>query len=123
MTVIALAFALLIVVLGTIGLFSPSAAIRVAQHFQTPAGLYFAAALRLAMGVTLILAAPASRATDVLRILGTVIIVAGVATPFIGLERSRRVVNWWSTKGPVLIRSQGAFAIALGLLLAYALVL
>ncbi len=122
MTVIALAFSLLIVALGALGLVSPSRPIRLVRYFQTPAGLYFAAAVRLVMGMALFFAAPASRAPEVLRILGVVIIIAGVVTPFFGLERFGRLVDWWSAKGPALVRAQAAFALALGLLLAFALV-
>ncbi len=122
MTVIALAFSLVIVALGALGLVSPSRTIRLVRYFQTPAGLYFAAAVRLVMGMALFFAAPASRAPEVLRILGVVIIIAGVVTPFFGLERFGRLVDWWSAKGPALVRTQAAFALALGLLLAYALV-
>ena len=50
-----------------------------------------------------------------------VAIAAGVITLFVGLERFRRLIDWWSVKGAVLVRAQAAFALALGLLLAYAL--
>ena len=122
MTVIALLFSLLVVALGALGLVSPSRAVRVVRYFQTAAGLYFAAAVRLVMGVALFFAAPASRAPEVLHILGIVIVVAGVITPFFGLERFRRLVDWWSAKGPAFVRAQAAFAVAFGLLLTYALV-
>jgi uncharacterized membrane protein YidH (DUF202 family) len=122
MTAIALVFSLLIVALGALGLISPSRVVRVARYFQTSAGLYFAGAVRLAMGVALFFAAPASRAPEILRILGLVVIVAAVITPFFGLERYRRLVDWWSARGPAFVRAQAAFALALGLLLAYALV-
>ena len=118
----ALLFSLLVVALGALGLASPSQVVRVARYFQTPPGLYFAAAVRVAMGVALFFAAPASRSPEVLRILGVVIIVAGVITPFFGLARFRRLFDWWSAKGPAFIRAQAAFALVLGLLLAYALV-
>jgi uncharacterized membrane protein YidH (DUF202 family) len=121
MTVLALAFSLLIFTLGAVGLVSPSRVVRVARYFATPAGFYFAAAVRVVMGLALLFAAPASRAPGILRILGVVIIVAGVITFFVGLERFRRLIDWWSAKGPTLARAQAAFAVALGLLLAYAL--
>jgi uncharacterized membrane protein YidH (DUF202 family) len=122
MVVIALVFSLFVAALGALGLVSPSRILHVVRYFQTPTGLYIAAALRLVMGLALLFAAPASRAPEVLRILGVFIIAAGVVTLFIGLERARRLVDWWSAKGPALVRVQGAFALALGLLLAYALV-
>jgi uncharacterized membrane protein YidH (DUF202 family) len=122
MTLLALVFSLLVAALGALGLLSPSRAQGVVRYFQTPAGLYFAAGLRLVMGLALVFAAPASRAPEVLRVVGVVIVVAGVITLFIGHERFRRLVDWWSARGPALVRVQGAFALALGLLLAYALV-
>jgi uncharacterized membrane protein YidH (DUF202 family) len=122
MTVIALVFSLFVAALGALGLVSPSRVLRFEGYFQTPAGLYFAAAVRLVMGVALFFAAPASRAPEVLRILGVVIIVAGVITLFFGLERFRRLVDWWSARGSAFVRAWAVFALAFGLLLAYALV-
>jgi hypothetical protein len=112
----------LIVALGTLGLLSPPRIVAIARHFQTSAGLYFAGAVRLVMGAALFFAAPDSRAPEILRILGLVIIVAGLVTPFFGLERYQRLVDWWSAQGPVLVRAQALFALVLGLLLTYALV-
>jgi uncharacterized membrane protein YidH (DUF202 family) len=120
MTVIGLAFSLLVIVLGVLGLVSPSRVVRIARYFQTPAGLYFAAMVRLVLGVALYFSAPASRAPEVLRLLGVIIIFAGVGTLFVGVERYRRLVDWWLAKGHPLVRAQAAFALALGLLLAYA---
>ena len=121
MTFVALAFSALIVALGVLGLVSPSVSVRVVRRFQTLAGLYFAAALRLVMGVAMFFAAPDSRAPEVLRTLGAIIVVAGLITPFVGTERYAKLVDWWASKGPVLVRGQGAFAIILGVLLAYVL--
>jgi len=121
MTALALAFSLLILALGAVGLVSPSRVVRIARSFATPAGLYFAAVVRVIMGLALLLAAPDSGAPDLLRVLGVVAIAAGVITLFVGLERFRRLIDWWSVKGAVLVRAQAAFALALGLLLAYAL--
>jgi len=58
----AMALCLLVAVLGAIGVVSPGALLRIARHFQTPSGLYAAAALRIILGGALLLAAPTSRA-------------------------------------------------------------
>jgi len=120
MTAVALVFSLLIVALGALGLASPSGLLSVDRYFQTPAGLYLAAAFRLVIGVAFFSAAPESRAPEALRILGAVIIAAGVVTLFLGRERFRRLLDWWSTQGSGFVRAWAAIAVVLGLLLTYA---
>lgn len=122
MTLVALVFSLFVAGLGALGFASPSRLLGMVRSFQTPTRLYIAAALRLVLGAALFLAAPASRAPELLRILGVFIVVAGVITPFFGLERFGRLLDWWSAQGPTLVRVWSAFAFAFGLLLAYALV-
>lgn len=122
MTLVALVLSLLIVALGALGIASPSRLLGLVRRFQTPAGLYLAAGVRVALGVALFFAAPTSRAPEFIRILGVVIIVAGLITPFIGLERVRKLVDWWSARGATFVRAWAAFACAFGLVLAYALV-
>jgi hypothetical protein len=121
MTAIALAFSLLVAAVGVLGLVSPSRIRIIQRYFERPAGLYVAAAVRLAMGAAVLLAAPASRAPAVLRIVGVVIIVAGVITAFLGRDRFRGLVAWWSARGSAFVRAWAAVALAFGLLLAYAL--
>jgi len=122
MTFVALVLSLAVAVLGAIGVASPSRLLAVVRRFQTPAGLYVAMIIRLALGLALFLAAPASRAPDLLRVLGIVIMVAGLITPLFGIERFRRLLDWWAAHGPGFIRLWAACALAFGLLLAYALV-
>jgi hypothetical protein len=121
MTVIALIFSLLVAAMGALGLVSPSRLLTVVRRFRTPEGHYFAAAVRLVMGVALLFAAPASRAPGALAIIGVVIILAGVITIFLSLKRFRRLIDWWSSQGSALVRAWAAVACAFGLLLAYAL--
>jgi len=63
---------------------------------------------------------PISRSPYVVRILGVLIFAAGFITPLFGVERFRRVLQWWSSRGPVFTRVWAGFALGLGLLLAYA---
>jgi hypothetical protein len=96
MALIALGLSLFFAALGALGMVSPLRLLGVARHFQSPVGLYAAAALRVLLGAALFFAAPTSSAPTVVRILGILILVAGVITPLFGLERFRRLLNWWS---------------------------
>ncbi len=120
MALVALTLSLAIAALGAVAVAAPTALVAVSRPFLTPAGLYAAAALRLALGTALFLAAPGSRLPKTLRIVGIVVIVGGIATPFIGVDRARAVVDWWTARGPALMRVWGGIALAFGLFLIYA---
>lgn len=121
MAYIAFTLGLLVTALGALGIFSPLQLVDVVRHFQTLAGLYVAAALRLVLGAALFFAAPTSRAPKVVRIVGGIVFVAGLITPLFGLERFQRLLDWWVAQGPAVIRLWGGFASAFGLLLVYAI--
>jgi hypothetical protein len=94
----------------------------IVRQFQSQTGLYAAGAFRVVLGGALFFAAPSSRAPKVLRILGIIILVAGLFTPLFGVERLHRLIGWWSAQGTVFLRVWAAFALAFGLFLAYAVV-
>jgi hypothetical protein len=81
---------------------------------MTPAGLSTIAAVRIAMGLLFVVAAPASRAPWTVRALGLLVIVAGLSTPWFGVARSRAVVNWLSSAGPLLMRLDAVVGLAIG---------
>jgi len=117
---LAMALGFVIAAVGALGIAAPSALFEVARSLQSPSALYVLAALRVALGAILIWAAPDSRAPRTLRIVGVLIIVAGVATPFFGVERSRAVFDWWSTQGTFFARAWPSTAVIFGLFVAYA---
>ena len=83
-------------------------------------GIYFAVLVRLALGLALIISAPASRFPLVFLILGWVAIAAAVAAALLGRDRLRRFVNWWVERfSPPTIRLWVLFALALGGFLIY----
>ena len=116
---LAMAVGFVIAAIGALGIAAPSAVFEFGRSLQSGGALYVLAALRIALGAILIWAAPDARAPRMLRIFGGLIIVAGVATPFFGLERSRAVFDWWSTQGSVYMRAWPVTAIILGLFIAY----
>jgi hypothetical protein len=120
MTLVALIICLLIAAVGALGVISPSRLLGVLRHAQSRAGLYAGSAVRVVLGVALFLASPTSRAPELIRILGVVLIVAGLITPFIGLKRFRRLLDWFQAQGSAFVRVWAIVALALGLSLAYA---
>ena len=120
MTIVAFVLSLFVAALGALGLISPMRLLDIVRHFQSQTGLYAAGAFRVVLGVALFFAAPTSRAPKVIRALGIVILVAGLFTPLIGVERVHRLMDWWSTQGAVFMRVWATLALAFGLLLAYA---
>ena len=122
MTLVALIICLLTSAFGALGIASPSRLLGAVRYLQTPMGLYFAAGIRVLLGVALLFAAPTSRAPGPIYILGVFIIVIGVITPFFGLERFRRLLDWWSAQGSAFIRGWAVLALVFGLSLAYAIV-
>ncbi len=118
MTLVALVLSLLIAAFGAVGVVSPTRFIAVVRSFETPAGLYLAGAIRVVFGIALYFSAPASRAPELMRVLGIVITVVGVATPLLG--RSRRATRVLSGTG-LDVRGWACLAVVLGLLLAFAI--
>lgn len=119
---VAMALCVVLAGLGAIGVVSPDALLGIARRFQTPSGLYAGAVIRLVLGGTLFLAAPASRAPRAIRAIGIVIVVAGLVTPFFGLERFRGILEWWPAQGTVFMRVWAGVVLAFGCLLAYTVV-
>jgi hypothetical protein len=116
---LAMALGLIVTAIGVLGLAAPSILVELARSLQSPGALYFVAIVRVAFGTVLLWAASDSRTPRILRILGVFIIIAGIATPVFGVERSRTLLDWWSTQGSFLARSWPILAIGFGLFIAY----
>jgi len=72
------------------------------------------------MGIVLVLAASRSRWPWVLRALGAVMCLQAIAASLFGLERARAIMEWEVTRGPALLRSGAAVALASGCFVAFA---
>ena len=111
----ALLVALFGIVVGIAGLVSPEGATTVRRlYFATPAGLYAAAAVRVGMGLVVMLCAPASRAPKTLRALGAVVCLQGIAASIFGPDRARAILEWETMQGTALLRAGAAVALAAG---------
>jgi hypothetical protein len=120
MVLLALLFSIFIAAIGAIGFVSPAKLFHMVRKFQSSTGLYVAAAFRVVFGSALLFAADRSRAPEVIRAVGIIVLVSGLITPLFGLDRFRRILNWWSTRPAAFQRVWAGFALAFGLLCAYA---
>lgn len=121
MRMLALLVALLMTLIGLTGVVSPESLAALGRHALTPVGLGVVAAIRIGIGVILLLAASISRAPRAVRVIGIIAIIAGVVTPFVGVEASRRLMDWWLAQGFVCVRLLAGIAVVLGGFLMYAL--
>ncbi|OAI42453.1 hypothetical protein AYO41_04290 [Verrucomicrobia bacterium SCGC AG-212-E04] len=104
----------LIVLIGVAGVIFPDALMTAGQYFVTPTGIYIAATLRIGIGLVLIFAASASRLPKTLRVVGVIILVAGLVTPLVGSDRARATLDWWVKQGSVITRVLAGIGIAIG---------
>ena len=77
-------------------------------------------AVRIAMGLVVILCAPASRAPKTLRALGAVMCMQALAAILLGPDRARAVLEWETMPGTALLRVGAAVASAAGGFVAFA---
>ena len=118
----ALLVALFTVSVGIGGLISPERGTEIRRlYFATPARLYTASAVRVAMGIVVLLAATASRAPKTLRALGVVMCLQGLAAAVLGPDHARAVLEWETMQGSAILRVGAAVALAAGLLMSFAL--
>jgi len=117
---LALVVAGVVVVLGVAAVVIPDVVIATGWHLLSPFGLYAAATFRVGVGLLLIVAGRESRAPGVLRAIGAVVLVAGLATPFFGVEAARARLDWEGAH-VTLFRLEGAAFVCLGGLIVSAL--
>ena len=120
-TSIVVVFGIAVGLVGSIGVVRPTGLVRfVETMWQSPTGFRLAIALRLALGVVIIVAAPDCRFPQVIRILGIFSLVAAAATAALGHERLRSFVQWWVGRPSGFVRGWSLAAVTFGCVLVYA---
>ena len=120
MKLLATAMGIVIAAVGVVGIAAPSVPLEFGRSLQTPSALYLVAAVRVIFGAVLLWVAAASRMPRTLRVIGIVIVVAGLLTLFFGVDRSQAMLGWWSRQGPLLMRAWAGVAVIFGLFIVYA---
>jgi hypothetical protein len=119
MTAAALLVGLLIAAVGIIGLVAPGQLLSAGRYFVTPLGLYLAAAVRITFGIVFLGAAPQTRTPTTLRIFGLLILLNGILTVFVGTDRARGILEWWSAQGLTVTRLFAGLVLAFGAFVIY----
>ncbi len=121
MRIAALVVALFIIVIGIGGIVATDSAMTLRRlYFATPSRFYAAGAIRITMGLVLILAASSSRWPRTLRALGALMWLQAIAANLFGLERARAIMEWEAMQPTALLRAGAAVALASGVFVALA---
>ncbi len=118
--ILAMTLGFVVAAIGALGIAAPSVLLELGRSLQSAGSLFVVAGCRIGFGAILLWAAPDSRTPRTFRVLGIFMIIAGVVTPFFGVERSRAVFDWWSTQGSIFARAWPVAAVGFGLFVAYA---
>ena len=125
MRTVVLLIALVIIVMGVVGVVAPDTVMAMRREYVTiPRGVYTVGAIRVALGLLLILVAPASRMAKPMRVLGVLVCAQGliqiIGMPFVGVDRARAILEWEAMLPPALLRVGALVALATGGFIAYA---
>jgi len=110
-----------ILLLGAWGFLAPSRITEMVDRFASKSGLWFAAGIRLVLGLALWFAAPVSRAPMLLQVLGVIALVAAIVLPLMGVTRFKALIDWWTKLSPTAMRLNCLLAVAFGGVILWAL--
>jgi len=111
----------LALLIGVWGVLAPGRIAELVSRFGSLGGLWFAAGTRLVFGLGLWFAAPASRAPLLLQALGVIALIAALVLPFLGVERFRALLDWWTQLSPTAMRLSCLLVVAFGAAVLWAL--
>lgn len=116
-TTLLLLIAVLLIALGLTGVLWPTALMDLAKWTFSPKGLYPAAAIRIVFGLVLLLAAGATATPKIVRVIGAIILIGGIATALLNAETAQRLSSWWLENGEDRIRITACLPLAVGIFL------
>ena len=117
MKTIALLIAMLMVLVGLTGVLWPEGLMQLATYAHSRSGLYVLAAVRVVLGGLLFFAASSTRTPKTIRVIGLVIVIAGITTALISPERAELMKIWWVARGPDTLRIAACFPLVVGIFL------
>jgi len=119
MIALALILSAAIAAMGLVVIFAPARAHDLTRLFADKTGMWIATAIRAVLGLGLLATASESKAPMVLRILGGLILIVAIAMPLLGLDRHRRMIDWWLAQDRKIQIICGAASFVFGVVLIY----
>ena len=108
-----------IAAMGVAVVVAPARAHELVRLFADKTGMWVAAAIRAVFGLGLLAAASESKAPTALRLLGLLILIVAILMPILGLDRHRRMIDWWLARPRSMQIIWGAVTVVFGILLIY----
>ena len=119
MVALALILCAAIAAMGVVVIVKPALAHDLTRLFADKTGMWVATAIRAVLALGLLAAAGESKAPMVLRLLGLLILIVAIVMPILGLDRHRRMIDWWLARKRTVEMMCGAAAFAFGVSLIY----
>ena len=119
MKVLLTGLGIIVILAGLLGLVAPNVLLSMGRSVITPAGIYIIAALRIGVGILFIYTARTSRMPRTVRVLGLAVVLAGIATPVFGMDRSLAVLGWWSGQSAFMLRAPALIMVGIGAFVVY----
>ena len=119
MIALALILCAAIAAMGIIVIFRPAIAHDLTRLFADKSGMWVATSIRAVLAFGLLAAAAESKAPMLLRLLGLLLLIVAILMPILGLERHRRMIDWWINRKRNTQILCGAAAFLFGLILIY----
>ena len=119
MIALALILCAAIAAMGVVLIFKPALAHDLTRLLSDKTGMWIATAIRVVLGLGLLAAAAESKAPMLLRILGLLILIVAIVVPILGLDRHRRMIDWWLARPRTVQMLCGAVAFVVGVGLIY----
>lgn len=104
---------------GVIIIVKPALAHDLIRLFADKRGMWIATAIRAVLALGLLSAASDSKAPMVLKLLGLLIIIVAIVMPILGVDRHRRMIDWWLARNRTVEMMCGAAAFVFGIGLIY----
>ena len=114
MIALALILCAAIAAMGVVIIVKPALAHDWTRLFADKMGMWIATAIRAVLGLCLLTASSESKSPVLLQIFGLVILIVAIVMPILGLDRHRRLIDWWLARSRTAELLCGIAAIAFG---------
>ena len=104
---------------GVIVIVKPALAHDLTRLAADRTGMWVVTALRAVLALGLFADASVSKAPILLKILGLLILLIAIVTPILGLDRHRRIIDWWLARPRTMQILCGAASFVFGIGLIY----